>query len=72
MVLTVGAEMGAARHLMRMGQVKDMEHLVFLKPTVILHTNHPLISALGKMSKTEPEVARELLEQVRLEVSSEG
>lgn len=64
-MITIGAEMGAARHFLRVGQVKDTEHLAFLKPTLHINLNHPIISALIKLHKSEPAVAGLVAEQVQ-------
>lgn len=63
-MITVGAEMGAARHFLRIGQVKDTEHLAYLKPTLHINFLHPIISALVKLHKTNPETARLVAEQI--------
>ncbi|EFO22676.1 heat shock protein 75 [Loa loa] len=63
-MITIGAEMGAARHFLRVGQVKDTEHLAFLKPTLHVNLNHPIISALIKLHKSEPAVAGLVAEQI--------
>lgn len=63
-MITIGAEMGAARHFLRIGQIKDTEHLAFLKPTLHVNLNHPIVSALVKLHKTEPETAGLVAEQV--------
>lgn len=63
-MITVGAEMGAARHFLRVGQVKNVEHLAFLKPTLHINLNHPIITALIKLHKSEPAVAGLVAEQV--------
>uniref|UniRef100_A0A915Q0S7 Histidine kinase/HSP90-like ATPase domain-containing protein n=1 Tax=Setaria digitata TaxID=48799 RepID=A0A915Q0S7_9BILA len=63
-MITIGAEMGAARHFLRIGQVKGNEHLSFLKPTLHVNLNHPIISALTKLHKSEPVVASLVAEQI--------
>uniref|UniRef100_A0A0N4TNZ9 HATPase_c domain-containing protein n=1 Tax=Brugia pahangi TaxID=6280 RepID=A0A0N4TNZ9_BRUPA len=63
-MITIGAEMGAARHFLRVGQVKDIEHLAFLKPTLHINLNHPIISALIKLHKSEPALAGLVAEQI--------
>ncbi|MCP9258757.1 TNF receptor-associated protein 1 [Dirofilaria immitis] len=63
-MITIDAEMGAARHFLRVGQVKDTEHLAFLKPTLHINLNHPIISALIKLHKSEPAVASLIAEQI--------
>ncbi|KAL4002163.1 Hsp90 family protein [Acanthocheilonema viteae] len=63
-MITIGAEMGAARHFLRVGQVKDIEHLAFLKPTLHINLNHSIINALIKLHKSEPEVAGLVAEQI--------
>lgn len=63
-MITVGAEMGAARHFLRIGQVKDTEHLAYLKPTFHVNLSHPIITALMKFRKTNPETALLVAEQV--------
>ncbi|VDN00395.1 unnamed protein product, partial [Onchocerca ochengi] len=62
-MITIGAEMGAARHFLRVGQVKDIEHLAFLKPTLHINLNHPIISALIKLHKSDPATATLVAEQ---------
>ncbi|KHN78556.1 Heat shock protein 75 kDa, mitochondrial [Toxocara canis] len=63
-MLTVRTEMGMARHLLRIGQIKDMEHLVFLQPTLHVNLNHPIISALVKLHKSDPNLAQMVVEQI--------
>ncbi|VDN03797.1 unnamed protein product [Thelazia callipaeda] len=63
-MITVGSEMGAARHFLRIGQVKDIEHLAFLKPTLHVNLNHPIIVSLIKLHKSEPSVAVLIAEQI--------
>jgi hypothetical protein len=43
-----------------------MEHLMILKP--VLHVNflHPVISGLIKLKKTNPELAEQIAEQVKI------
>lgn len=57
-------DMGAARHFLRTGEIKDMEHLVYFKPHVHVNLTHPLIKSLYKMRKTDKETATILAEQV--------
>lgn len=68
-MITIGAEMGAARHFLRVGQVRDTEHLAFLKPTLHINLNHPIINALIKLHKSEPTVASLVAEQVPMSFS---
>uniref|UniRef100_A0A915ATD3 Derlin n=3 Tax=Parascaris univalens TaxID=6257 RepID=A0A915ATD3_PARUN len=63
-MITVRTEMGMARHLLRIGQVKDTEHLVFLQPTLHVNLNHPVISALVKLHKSDPKLAQMVVEQI--------
>uniref|UniRef100_A0A0N5A909 HATPase_c domain-containing protein n=1 Tax=Syphacia muris TaxID=451379 RepID=A0A0N5A909_9BILA len=63
-VLNVRAEPGMARHLLRIGQVKDMEHLVFLQPTLNVNLSHPIISSLVRLHKTNPKLAQLVAEQI--------
>uniref|UniRef100_F1KX14 Heat shock protein 75 kDa n=1 Tax=Ascaris suum TaxID=6253 RepID=F1KX14_ASCSU len=63
-MITVRTEMGMARHLLRIGQIKDMEHLVFLQPTLHVNLNHPVISALVKLHKSDPKLAQMVVEQI--------
>ena len=44
--------------------IQGLEHLVFLKPTLHLHLNHPLVEGLNKLMKTDKETAKLLIEQV--------
>lgn len=65
LVITVGADMGAARHLLRISEFKEMEHLVFLKPVVHINFSHPVVAGLMKLRKTDAELAKRVAEQVR-------
>uniref|UniRef100_A0A914V7R3 Heat shock protein 75 kDa, mitochondrial n=1 Tax=Plectus sambesii TaxID=2011161 RepID=A0A914V7R3_9BILA len=62
-VVTV-ADMGAARHFLRIGQIKDKEHLMLLKPTFEVNLSHPIIQKLMKMQKSEPKLAELIAEQL--------
>ncbi|VDN20763.1 unnamed protein product [Cylicostephanus goldi] len=63
-MLTIKHEMGAARHLLRTGEIKDMEHLVFLQPCLHVNLSHPLIKSLSSMKRTDPKTAELLISQV--------
>ncbi|XGW16796.1 hypothetical protein V3C99_001884 [Haemonchus contortus] len=63
-MLTIKHEMGAARHLLRTGEIKDMEHLVFLQPCLHVNLSHPLIKSLYNMKRTDPQTAELLISQV--------
>lgn len=64
MMVTV-KEMGAARHFLRTGEIKDMEHLVYFQPHVHINLTHPLIKSLNKMRRgTQKETAQLLIEQL--------
>lgn len=65
-MITVRTEMSAARHLLRLGQIKDKEHLVFLQPTLHVNLNHPIITSLVRLHKTNPKTAQLVVEQVCL------
>ncbi|CAB3401479.1 unnamed protein product [Caenorhabditis bovis] len=58
------SDMGAARHFLRTGEIKDMEHLVYFKPHVHVNLTHSLIKSLYKMRKNDAETARILAEQL--------
>ncbi|ETN74828.1 Hsp90 protein [Necator americanus] len=63
-MLTIKHEMGAARHLLRTGEIKDMEHLVFLQPCLHVNLSHPLIKSLYNMKRTDPKTAEMLISQI--------
>ncbi|PIO69511.1 hypothetical protein TELCIR_08657 [Teladorsagia circumcincta] len=63
-MLTIKHEMGAARHLLRTGEIKDMEHLVFLQPCLHVNLSHPLIRSLYNMKRTDPKTAELLVSQI--------
>ncbi|VDN54928.1 unnamed protein product [Dracunculus medinensis] len=63
-MITVRTEMSAARHLLRLGQIKDKEHLVFLQPTLHVNLNHPIITSLVRLHKTNPKTAQLVVEQI--------
>ncbi|KAK6024633.1 Hsp90 protein [Ostertagia ostertagi] len=63
-MLTIKHEMGAARHLLRTGEIKDMEHLVFLQPCLHVNLSHPLIKSLYNMKRTDPKTAELLVSQI--------
>ncbi|KIH55687.1 Hsp90 protein [Ancylostoma duodenale] len=63
-MLTIKHEMGAARHLLRTGEIKDMEHLVFLQPCLHVNLTHPLIKSLYTMKRTDPKTAELLIAQI--------
>ncbi|KAK0416581.1 hypothetical protein QR680_012573 [Steinernema hermaphroditum] len=64
MITTGAADLGAARHLMRIGQIKDMEHLVYLKPKLHINLNHSVILGLLKLKKTDEKLALLVVEQI--------
>jgi len=63
-VVIVVDNSSAARHLLRIGDIKDMEHLVMLKPTLQVNISHPLIKGLIKLRKTDKELAESIAEQM--------
>ncbi|KAJ1373939.1 TNF receptor-associated protein 1, mitochondrial [Parelaphostrongylus tenuis] len=63
-MLTIKHEMGAARHLLRTGEIKDMEHLVFLQPCLHVNLTHPLIKSLYQMKRTDKSTAELLISQI--------
>ncbi|EFO92674.1 hypothetical protein CRE_16358 [Caenorhabditis remanei] len=63
-VMVTVLDMGAARHFLRTGEIKDMEHLVYFKPHVHVNLTHPLVKAMYKMRKTDKETAAILAEQI--------
>ncbi|MFH4980453.1 hypothetical protein AB6A40_007162 [Gnathostoma spinigerum] len=63
-MITVKTDMGAARHMMRLGQIKDMEHLVYLQPTLLVNFSHPVVSALLKLHKSDASLAQMIIEQI--------
>nr|CAR63545.1 putative Hsp90 protein [Angiostrongylus cantonensis] len=63
-MLTIKHEMGAARHLLRTGEIKDMEHLVFLQPCLHVNLSHPLIKSLYQMKRTDKSTAELLISQI--------
>ncbi|WKX99068.1 hypothetical protein Q1695_014162 [Nippostrongylus brasiliensis] len=63
-MLTIKHEMGAARHLLRTGEIKDMEHLVLLQPCLHVNLSHPLIKSLYNMKRTDPKTAELLIAQI--------
>lgn len=63
-VMVTMLDMGAARHFLRTGEIKDMEHLVYFKPHVHVNLTHPLVKSMYKMRKTDKETAAILAEQI--------
>ncbi|CAO4372018.1 unnamed protein product [Caenorhabditis nigoni] len=63
-VMVTVLDMGAARHFLRTGEIKDMEHLVYFKPHVHVNLTHPLVKSMYKMRKTDKETAAILAEQI--------
>lgn len=63
-VITVSADMGAARHMLRISDFKEMEHLVLLKPVVHVNFSHPVITGLVKLRRTDENLAKKVAEQV--------
>uniref|UniRef100_A0A0K0FWV0 Heat shock protein 75 (projected from Caenorhabditis elegans ortholog R151.7) n=1 Tax=Strongyloides venezuelensis TaxID=75913 RepID=A0A0K0FWV0_STRVS len=64
-VLTISnVDHTAVRNLLRTGQIKNMEYIAFLKPTLILSMNHPVIAGVMKLKKKNKELAGLVLEQV--------
>ncbi|KJH46398.1 Hsp90 protein [Dictyocaulus viviparus] len=63
-MLTIKQEMGAARHLLRTGEIKDMEHLVLFQPCLHVNLSHPLIKSLYNMKRTNSSTAELLLSQI--------
>uniref|UniRef100_A0AC35TJ01 HATPase_c domain-containing protein n=1 Tax=Rhabditophanes sp. KR3021 TaxID=114890 RepID=A0AC35TJ01_9BILA len=58
------ADLGDARNMLRMGRVKDMEHLQYLKPTLILNMNHQVVRGAMKLKKKDEKLAKLVIEQV--------
>jgi TNF receptor-associated protein 1 len=63
-MITVASEMGAARHLLRIGQIKDNEHLVLLKPVLHVNFSHPVVNGLMKLRRQDEKLAQTVTEQV--------
>lgn len=63
-IITVTGEAGAARHLLRIGQIHDKEHLMLLKPVVYVNFNHPIVLGLMKLRKQNKDLAAKVVEQV--------
>uniref|UniRef100_A0A0N4Z9C3 HATPase_c domain-containing protein n=1 Tax=Parastrongyloides trichosuri TaxID=131310 RepID=A0A0N4Z9C3_PARTI len=64
-ILTISSvDHTSVRNLLRTGQIKNMEHMPFLKPTLILSMNHPVIVGAMKLRKNNKELASLVLEQV--------
>ncbi|CAI5446166.1 unnamed protein product [Caenorhabditis angaria] len=63
-IMVTVLDMGAARHFLRTGEIKDMEHLVYFKPHVHVNLTHPLIKSLYKMRRNDKETAEILAEQI--------
>ena len=49
---------------MRLGQIKDKEHLVMLKPVLHVNFNHPAITGLMKRRKHDENLSVKVIEQV--------
>ncbi|KAL7078593.1 hypothetical protein ACQ4LE_002516 [Meloidogyne hapla] len=63
-MITISSDAGAARHMLRIADIKEMEHLVYLNPVLHVNFTHPLIQGLQKLFKKEPELAQKIAEQV--------
>jgi hypothetical protein len=50
--------------MMRISDVKEMEHLVLLKPLVHVNFLHPVVQGLMRLKKENPELAEKVSEQV--------
>ncbi|KAI3413571.1 hypothetical protein GPALN_011061 [Globodera pallida] len=63
-MITISADMGAARHMLRISEVKEMEHLVMLRPVLHVNLSHPVVAGLMRLKRNNPELASEIAEQV--------
>uniref|UniRef100_A0A0K0ERG8 HATPase_c domain-containing protein n=1 Tax=Strongyloides stercoralis TaxID=6248 RepID=A0A0K0ERG8_STRER len=54
----------AVRNLIRTGQVKNLDYIGFLQPTLILSMNHPVVVGAMKLRKKNKELAALVMEQI--------
>lgn len=54
----------AMRHLLRVTQPKESEHLASIKPILHVNFNHSVIKGLMKLHKKDGKLAKEITDQV--------
>ena len=55
---------GAARHMIRLADIKEMEHLIMLKPSLHVNFSHPVVKGLMRLQKNNQDLATKVAEQV--------
>ncbi|KAL3068333.1 hypothetical protein niasHT_030624 [Heterodera trifolii] len=63
-MITISADMGAARHMLRITEIKEMEHLVMLRPVLHVNLSHPVVAGLMRLKRQNAELATEIAIQV--------
>ncbi|KAI6204841.1 hypothetical protein M3Y94_00723700 [Aphelenchoides besseyi] len=54
----------AMRHVLRVSQPKEMEHLVNIKPVLHVNFGHPVVKGLSKLRRSNEKLAKEIIDQV--------
>jgi HSP90 family molecular chaperone len=54
----------AMRHILRVSQPKESEHLASIKPILHVNFNHPVTKGLIKLHRKDEKLAKEIVEQV--------
>ncbi|KAI6209959.1 Heat shock protein 75 kDa, mitochondrial [Aphelenchoides besseyi] len=54
----------AMRHVLRVSQPKEMEHLVNIKPVLHVNFGHPIVKGLSKLRRSNEKLAKEIIDQV--------
>lgn len=54
----------AMRHILRVSQPKEGEHLASIKPVLHVNFSHPVCKGLIKLHKKDPELSKAIIEQV--------
>ncbi|KAL3090228.1 hypothetical protein niasHS_006680 [Heterodera schachtii] len=63
-MITISADMGAARHMLRITEIKEMEHLVMLRPVLHVNLSHPVVAGLMRLKRQNAELATQIAIQV--------
>lgn len=54
----------AMRHILRVSQPKESEHLASIKPILHVNFNHPVTKGLMKLHRKDEKLSKEIIEQV--------
>lgn len=54
----------AMRHVLRINNPKQMEHLINIKPVLHVNFSHPVVKGLPKLKRKNEKLAKEVIDQV--------